>query len=58
MSVSRGDGEVVRLEIAPVPSPPTESTVGTGSVFAVGCAVLSLLVILVGIAAFVLLRLF
>lgn len=33
-----------------------EPTVGTGSVFAVGCSIASLVVILAGIALFVLLR--
>ena len=33
-----------------------ESTVGTGSVFAVGCSIATVLLILLGVAVFVLLR--
>lgn len=49
-------------EPAPPPAVPVpassaeEPTVGTGSVFAVGCTVATLVVILVGIGLFVLLR--
>ncbi|MGH2530782.1 MAG: hypothetical protein ACRDJW_00620 [Thermomicrobiales bacterium] len=42
-------------ESAPSPAaPPEESTVGTGTFFALGCTVATLLIVLLGIAVFVL----
>jgi hypothetical protein len=39
-------------ERLPASPPPAESTVGTGSIFAIGCAILALMVIFAGIAVF------
>lgn len=35
------------------PAPDPDSTVGTGSIFAIGCSIITILVILVGVAIFI-----
>ena len=55
-SRSRGGNLVRHQEAAderlPASPPAVESTVGTGSIFAIGCAILALMVIFAGIAIF------